>query len=115
MIADNTQTSSLEQGAREADNVIEARDLRKVYALEGGLQVHALRGLDLTIPRGQYAAIMGPSGSGKSTLLQILGCLDVPSSGSYRLAMQRGPLTLARDDPLPPFANQRIGFYLSSL
>ena len=108
MIADNTRTSSLEQGAETTDNVIEARDLRKVYTLEGGLQVHALRGLDLTIPRGQYAAIMGPSGSGKSTLLQILGCLDVPSSGSYRLAKQE--VSDLSEDDLSTIRNQRIGF-----
>ncbi len=90
------------------DNVIEAKDLRKIYTLEGGLEVHALRGLDLTIPRGQYAAVMGPSGSGKSTLLQILGCLDTPSSGSYRLAKQE--VSDLSEDELSTIRNQRIGF-----
>ncbi|WP_026422561.1 ABC transporter ATP-binding protein [Actinokineospora inagensis] len=64
--------------------VIEVRDLRKVYG-SGDTAVHALRGLDLTVARGEYLAIMGTSGSGKSTLLNILGCLDAPSSGNYLL------------------------------
>ncbi|GAA2961661.1 ABC transporter ATP-binding protein [Actinokineospora diospyrosa] len=62
--------------------VIEVRDLRKTYGT-GDTAVHALRGLDLTVARGEYLAIMGASGSGKSTLLNILGCLDVPTSGNY--------------------------------
>ncbi|SER41509.1 ABC transporter ATP-binding protein [Actinokineospora terrae] len=64
--------------------VIEVRDLRKTYGT-GDTAVHALRGLDLTVARGDYLAIMGASGSGKSTLLNILGCLDVPTSGRYLL------------------------------
>lgn len=88
--------------------VIAAQDIRKVYRLEGGLEVHALRGLDLEIRRGQYVAIMGPSGSGKSTLLQILGCLDVPSSGSYKLAGQE--VSELSEDDLSAIRNQRIGF-----
>ncbi|HHO55253.1 MAG TPA: ABC transporter ATP-binding protein, partial [Trueperaceae bacterium] len=75
---------------------------------EGGLKVHALNGLDLVVENGQYAAIMGPSGSGKSTLLQILGCLDTPSEGSYKLAGQEvADLT---EDELSGIRNQRIGF-----
>ena len=93
--------------------VIEARDLRKVYRLEGGLEVHALRGLDLTIARGQYAAIMGPSGSGKSTLLQILGCLDLPTSGSYKLAGEE--VSELEEDVLSGIRNRRIGFIFPSL
>lgn len=88
--------------------VIAAKDICKVYRLEGGLEVHALRGLDLEIQRGQYVAIMGPSGSGKSTLLQILGCLDVPSSGSYKLAGQE--VSELSEDDLSAIRNQRIGF-----
>jgi putative ABC transport system ATP-binding protein len=91
-----------------SEPVIVAKDIRKVYRLEGGLEVHALRGLDLEIRRGQYVAIMGPSGSGKSTLLQILGCLDVPSSGSYQLAGQE--VSELSEDALSAIRNRRIGF-----
>lgn len=88
--------------------VIAAADLRKIYTLEGGLEVHALRGLNLTIARGSYTAVMGPSGSGKSTLLQILGCLDTPTSGSYRLAGQE--VSQLAEDALSEIRNRRIGF-----
>ena len=92
--------------------VIVARGLSKVYVLGGGVEVHALRGLDLDVRRGEYAAIMGPSGSGKSTLLQILGCLDVPTSGSYRLA---GDEVATLDEvALAGIRNRRIGFVFQS-
>jgi putative ABC transport system ATP-binding protein len=66
-------------------SVIETVGLRKRYA-SGDLGVQALRGVDLTVERGEFLAVMGPSGSGKSTLLAILGCLERPTAGSYRLA-----------------------------
>jgi putative ABC transport system ATP-binding protein len=91
-----------------APKVIEARGLRKVYVLGAGVEVHALRGLDLDVRRGEYASIMGPSGSGKSTLLQILGCLDVPSSGSYRLAGEE--VAEMTEEQLSAVRNKRIGF-----
>jgi putative ABC transport system ATP-binding protein len=96
----------------ENDFVIEASDIKKVYKLEGGLEVHALRSINLQIQRGQYAAIMGPSGSGKSTLLQIIGCLDIPSSGSYKLAGQE--VAKLSEDELSTIRNQRIGFIFQS-
>jgi len=66
----------------EGGAVIELKDLWRTYQV-GDSQVHALHGVDLTIGRGDYLAVIGPSGSGKSTLLNILGCLDRPTSGSY--------------------------------
>ncbi len=66
------------------DDVIRAVNLTKIYKM-GVVEVHALREVSFTIPRGQVVAIMGPSGSGKSTLMNILGCLDHPTSGDYIL------------------------------
>jgi len=64
--------------------MIHLSGIRKVFPLKGQ-EIHALKGIDLTIEEGSFVSIMGPSGSGKSTLLNILGCLDRPSEGSYRL------------------------------
>ena len=74
----------------------------------GGRPVHALREIDLTIPDGDYLSIMGPSGSGKSTLLNVVGCLDRPTSGSYRFdGREVAGLT---DDELSLLRQKRIGF-----
>jgi putative ABC transport system ATP-binding protein len=87
--------------------VIELSGVRRDF-LVGDQPVHALRGLDLTIPDGDYCSIMGPSGSGKSTLLNILGCLDRPSAGSYRLdGREVGDLD---DAALSEVRRHRIGF-----
>jgi putative ABC transport system ATP-binding protein len=74
----------------------------------GGRPVHALRGLDLSVPDGDYLSIMGPSGSGKSTLLNLLGCLDRPTSGSYRFDGRE--VAGLSDDELSLLRQKSIGF-----
>jgi ABC-type lipoprotein export system ATPase subunit len=87
--------------------LIEIRDVCKVYNL-GEIQVHALKDAQLTIEQGEYVALIGPSGSGKSTLMNTLGCLDRPTSGSYKLAGEE-IATMSNDDRAR-IRNQRIGF-----
>src|SRR6188508_852885 len=93
------------------NSAVRVHDLRKVYVL-GEEEVHALRGVTLDFPEGDYVAIMGPSGSGKSTFLNVLGCLDRPSSGNYFL----GDDDVARmsDDELSEIRASRIGFVFQS-
>lgn len=87
--------------------LIEIKDLHKTYEM-GSETIRALNGLDLNVDRGEYVAIMGPSGSGKSTLMNMLGCLDSPTSGSYRL---NDTLVEALDDAeLAAIRNREIGF-----
>ncbi len=87
--------------------LIELRDIRKIYDL-GEVRVEALRGVSLSMEKGEFVAIMGPSGSGKSTLMNVLGCLDVPSSGSYLLD-GRDVSNMEKDD-LAQIRGQFIGF-----
>ena len=87
--------------------LIRAHDLRRTYRL-GPTEVHALRGVDLAVAQGEFVAIMGASGSGKSTLLHLLGCLDRPSAGAYRL--DGTAVESLSDAELSRLRNQRIGF-----
>ena len=82
-------------------------DLWKTYEM-GSEQVHALRGVNVSIDRGEYVAIMGPSGSGKSTLMNLIGCLDTPSKGKYWL--NGNQVSELDDDELARIRNKEIGF-----
>ena len=87
--------------------LIEVRDLVKVYAM-GETEVHALAGISASIAEGEFVAVMGPSGSGKSTFMNVLGCLDRPTSGEYRLAGE--PVSQLEPDRLAQVRNRQIGF-----
>jgi putative ABC transport system ATP-binding protein len=91
--------------------VIDVRDVRKTYQL-GDIAVHALRGVSLRVERGEYVAIMGASGSGKSTLMNILGCLDLPTSGAYLL--NGLDVREVEEDTLSDVRNRFIGFVFQS-
>ena len=88
-------------------HVIELKDIKKIYHI-GGEDFAALAGITLNIEEGEFAALMGPSGSGKSTLMNILGCLDRPTSGSYKLGGKE--VAHLGDDELAVVRNQHIGF-----
>lgn len=87
--------------------LISVRGLRKTYRI-GEQVVHALDGLDLDVAQNEYAALMGPSGSGKSTLMNVLGCLDTPTAGTYRLNGREVAGMTA--DELADIRNREIGF-----
>ena len=87
--------------------VIETRALTKVFGLNGNA-VHALRGIDLEVARGEFVALVGPSGSGKSTLMAILGCLDSPSAGTY--ALDGHAVEGLSGSALARIRNEKVGF-----
>ncbi len=87
--------------------VIQLMGITKIYRM-GKVEVHALRGIDLVVHRGEFTSIMGPSGSGKSTLMHIIGCLDQPTGGTYLLDGE--DVSSLSDDKLAEIRNRKIGF-----
>lgn len=92
-------------------SLIEISDLTKIYGA-GETAVHALRGINLTVGKGEFVAVMGPSGSGKSTLMNILGCLDRPTSGTYTLDGE--DVSRLSKNQLAGVRNRKIGFVFQS-
>ncbi|WP_298956017.1 ABC transporter ATP-binding protein [uncultured Nonlabens sp.] len=90
-----------------SENVIEIKNIIRDFKL-GQEVVHVLKGIDLDIKKGDYIAFMGPSGSGKSTLMNLLGCLDTPTAGSYKL--NGTDVSMLTDDQLADIRNTEIGF-----
>lgn len=88
--------------------MIELKDITKTYQKNGGMEVKVLQGVSLKIEKGEYVAIMAPSGMGKSTLMNIIGCLDRPSTGEYRL--DSVAVDKMDDDNLSAVRNRKIGF-----
>lgn len=91
--------------------VIDVRNVHRIYESEAGY-MHALRGVTLQVARGELLCIMGPSGSGKSTLMNTLGCLDTPTSGTYRL--EGLDVSMLNDDELAELRATRLGFVFQS-
>ena len=91
--------------------IINVKDIKKSY-LVGTQEVHALRGINLSVEKGEFISIMGPSGSGKTTLMNIIGCLDTPTSGEYDL--NGNQVSQLNDDELARIRNKEIGFVFQS-
>jgi putative ABC transport system ATP-binding protein len=107
MPLETSSTESYREDLVSLGVVIKTDELTKVYEM-GAEQVHALRGVNVEIRKGEYVAIMGPSGSGKSTLMNLIGCLDSPSAGRYWLAGRL--VSDLDDDELAYIRNKEIGF-----
>jgi putative ABC transport system ATP-binding protein len=88
--------------------VIELKEVQKTYRNDAGLEVRALRGISLTVSKGDFVAIMGPSGCGKSTLMNVIGTLDRPTGGTYRIGGDE--VSALTDEQLSRLRNRRIGF-----
>ena len=91
--------------------IISTKDIKKSYKV-GPQNVHALKGINLSVEKGEFISIMGPSGSGKSTLMNIIGCLDTPTSGNYLLNNKQ--VSCLTDDELAKIRNDEIGFVFQS-
>ena len=87
--------------------IIDIKNVIKIYKI-GSVKVNALNGINLKVNSGEFISIMGPSGSGKSTLMNIIGCLDIPTSGSYFL--EDVDISKLNDNQLAEIRNKRIGF-----
>jgi macrolide transport system ATP-binding/permease protein len=101
------QAASREQAIAEAGPVIQVNNVTRTYKI-GEVQVNALRGVSFQVRQGEMVAIMGPSGSGKSTLMNIIGCLDQPTSGTYKL--DNVEVSTLNDNQLAEIRNKKIGF-----
>lgn len=99
-------------GSKNSEDILlELKELYKIYIM-GSVEVQALRGIDLTIDKGEFISIMGTSGSGKSTLMNIIGCLDRPTKGNYFL--EGIDIKEKSEDELSFIRNQKIGFVFQS-
>ena len=107
MAVETVATESYREDLVSSGVVIKTTDLAKVYEM-GSEQVHALRGIDLEIRKGEYVAIIGPSGSGKSTLMNIIGLLDRPTTGTYDI--DGHDISHLKDNTLAELRNKKLPF-----